>query len=154
MKLTISRGLQARCVASALAFFALAGLAVQAAELKYEARLIWATNDKKSPDSKHKEVDPEIRKKLDTLNLKWANYFEVHRKQFSLAKGAVEKVAMSDKCSIEVRDVDGKKVEVSLIGKGEQVWKGTKLLPKGDILVLGGNAPNSTAWLVTLKRVE
>jgi len=27
-------------------------------------------------------------------------------------------------------------------------------LPKGEMLVLGGNAPNSTAWLVALKRIE
>jgi hypothetical protein len=27
-------------------------------------------------------------------------------------------------------------------------------LPKGEILVFGGNAPNATAWLVILKRIE
>jgi len=45
-------------------------------------------------------------------------------------------------------------VEVSLIGKGKEVVKRTQALPKGEILVLGGNAPNATAWLVILKRTD
>jgi hypothetical protein len=27
-------------------------------------------------------------------------------------------------------------------------------LPKGEILVLGGNAPNASAWLVIVKRID
>ena len=123
-------------------------------ELKYEAQLIWATNDKKSPDPKHKPVEPEVRKKLGELPLKWDNYFEVNRKQFSVAKNGNAKLPMSEKCSIEVKQLEGDKVEVSLFGKGEAVLKRTQALPKGEILVLGGNAPNETAWLVTLKRFE
>lgn len=125
-----------------------------ATESKFETQLIWATNDKKSPNPNHKAVEPEIRKKLDELPLKWANYFEVTRKEFNISKGGSAKVALSEKCSIEVRDVDGKKVEISLISKGEAVLKRTQPLGKGETLVLGGNAPNSTAWLVTLKRIE
>jgi hypothetical protein len=45
-------------------------------------------------------------------------------------------------------------VEVSLVGKGKDVAKRTQKLPKGETLVLGGNAPNATAWLVVLKRLE
>jgi hypothetical protein len=32
--------------------------------------------------------------------------------------------------------------------------KRTQALPKGEILVLGGNAPNASAWLVILKRID
>jgi len=123
-------------------------------ELKYEAQLIWATNDKKSPDPKHKPAEPEVKKKLGELPLKWDNYFEVKRKRFTVSKGAAAKAPMSEKCALEVKHVEGDKVEVSLIGKGEAVLKRTQSLPKGEILVLGGNAPNETAWLVTLKRIE
>jgi len=141
-------------VALLLLFAAFTGRCAQTNGLKFEAQLIWATNDKQSPNPKHKEVEPEIRRKLGELPLKWANYFEVNRNQFHVAKGATTKVSMSEKCGIEVRDIDGKKVEVSLISKGETVWKRLQPLPKGEILVLGGNAPNATAWLVTLKRIE
>ena len=123
-------------------------------ELKYEAQLIWATNDKKSPDPKHKPAEPEVKRKLGELPLKWDNYFEVSRKEVKVAKGGKNKMPMSDKCALEVKHVEGDKVEVSLIGKGEAVLKRTQALPKGEILVLGGNAPNETAWLVTLKRIE
>jgi hypothetical protein len=123
-------------------------------ELKYEAQLIWATNDKKSPDPKHKPVEPEVKKKLGELPLKWDNYFEVKRKQFTVSKGSGTKAPMSEKCALEVKHLEGDKVEVSLFGKGEAVLKRTQALTKGEILVLGGNAPNETAWLVTLKRIE
>lgn len=123
-------------------------------ELKYEAQLIWATNDKKSPDPKHKPAEPEVKKKLGELPLKWDNYFEVKRKQFTVSKETAAKAPLSEKCALEVKHLEGDKVEVSLIGKGEAVLKRTQALPKGEILVLGGNAPNETAWLVTLKRIE
>jgi hypothetical protein len=140
--------------ALALAGLMLTALALPAADFKYEAQLIWATNDQKSPDPKHKPVEAEVRKKLADLPLKWQNYFEVNRKTIELSRGGTQKVALSDKCVIEVKDVGGRKVEVSLLGKGEPVLKRTQPLPKREILVLGGNAPNATAWLVTLKRVE
>ncbi len=136
------------CLSLLLATVALAG------EAKFEALLIWATNDSKSPDPKHKPVEADIEKKLAELPLKWKHYFEVNRKTFEVARNSSDKVTLSEKCSLEVKDMDGKKVEVSLVGKGEQVLKRTQPLPKGEILVLGGNAPNATAWLVTLKRTE
>jgi hypothetical protein len=61
---------------------------------------------------------------------------------------------LSDKCKIEVKHIDGKNIEVSLIGKGKPTVKVPQPLPKGDMLVLGGNAPDSTGWLVALKRIE
>ena len=51
---------------------------VQAEDAKFEAQLIWATNDKNSSDPKHKEVEAEIRQRLQKLPLKWENYFEIN----------------------------------------------------------------------------
>ena len=48
----------------------------------------------------------------------------------------------------------GSKVEVVLYGKGKETLRRTQALPKGEMLLLGGNAPNATAWLVVLKRIE
>ena len=128
--------------------------AVQAKNLKFEAILVWAADVDKSPDPHHKPVGPEVRKKLKELPLRWKNYFEVNRKSLPMAQGGTGQVSLSEKCDLRVTDVDGKHVEVSLIGKGEPVLKRTQPLAKGEMLVLGGNAPDETGWLVVLKRVE
>ena len=127
----------------------------QAGDRKFEAQLIWATNEKQSPDAKHKVVDPEIRARLSKLPLKWENYFEVNRQQLFVDKGGTNKVCMSAKCTVEVNMMDSKKVEVLLIGKdGKVLSRQTQPLNKGEVLILGGEAPDSTAWLVTVKRTE
>jgi hypothetical protein len=121
--------------------------------LKFEAQLIWATNDHQSPDPTHKAVDADILKKLQDLPLKWTNYFSVNRRVIEVG-ATPAKMAMSEKCEIEVKNVGNGSLEVALFGKHEQLVKRTQALPKGETLVLGGNAPNSTAWLVVLKRLE
>lgn len=76
----------------------LAGLSVSsisaavADDLKFEAVLIWGTNEANSPDPKHKPVSESVAKKLACF--KYSNYFEVNRKQFTLTKGS-EKVRLS-----------------------------------------------------------
>lgn len=140
-------------IALALPFLSL--LQAHAGERKFEAQLIWATNDKQSPDTKHKQVEPEIRERLRKLPLKWENYFEVNRQQLHVDKGGTNKVCLSSKCTVEVNMKDSKKVEVLLIGKkGEVISRQIQPLAKGEVLVLGGEAPNSTAWLVTVKRTD
>jgi hypothetical protein len=124
------------------------------APLKFEALLIWGTNESPSPDAKQKPVQPELLKKLKDLPLKWNHYYEVKRVPFEVAAGGTGKVTLSKHCELEVKDLGKSSLEITHIGKGEKVWKGTQALPKGETLVLGGNAPNATSWLVTLKRVE
>ena len=127
---------------------------VQAQALKIEAQLIWGTNDKSSPNPKHTPVEADVEKKLKDLPLKWTHYFVVNRKTFDVAKDANSKVTLSDQCAIEVKDLGKSVIEISHFGKGERVWTGKQSLPKGETLVLGGNAPSSTSWLVVLKRIE
>jgi hypothetical protein len=127
---------------------------VSGQDLKLEVQLVWATNDKQSPDSKHTPVDADIRKKLEELPLKWTNYFRVNRNLLEVPAGSTKKASLSEKCSLEVKNVGHSLIEVSLFGKGEQVVKRTQSIPKGETLALGGNAPNSTAWLVVLRRKE
>jgi len=122
------------------------------AKLKLEAQLIWGTNDHQSPDPTHKPVDADSLKKLQGLPLKWTNYFVVNRKVIEVSTTAPLKTALSEKCEIEVKNLGNATVEVAYFGKRERVVK--QALPKGETLVLGGNAPNSTAWLVVLKRLE
>lgn len=126
----------------------------QSGDMKVEAQLIWATNDKHDPDPKHKPVAPEIKEKLSQLPLKWVNYFEVNKVTLDISKAESKKAKLSEKCEVEIKNLDGNQVEVALLGKGDPVWKRVQALPKGEILILGGNAPNSTAWLVALKRIK
>ena len=139
----------------ALPLLALGDGQVQAEEAKFEAQLIWATNEKTSPNPKHKEVDAEVRQRLEKLPLKWTNYFEVNRKSFTVAYGGTNRVVMSEKASIEVRLLDNRRVAVWFCGKkGDVCTKHTQPLPKGEILVFGGESANTNAWLMTLKRTN
>ncbi len=127
----------------------------QAADMKFKTFLLWGTNDKKPPEGKdYKPIDPEIRGKLKDLPLKWTNWFEVRHVDLAVAKGATKRAPMSTKCELEVMNLGDPKVEVAQIGQGKEVLRRKQSLAKGEVLILGGNAPNSTAWLIVLKRLE
>lgn len=123
--------------------------------LKFEAQLVWGTNDEKSAKPGLKPVEERVREKLAALPIRWEHYFEINRKAFELPPGGKEHVRLSEKCSVEVRSVEGKKIEVRWYNqKKELVGRQTQPLRKGEMIVLGGNAPNATCWLVILKRLE
>jgi hypothetical protein len=130
-------------------------LRVQAAEMRLQAFLLWGTDDAKPPEGKaYKPAGPDVVHKLKELPLKWTNWFEVNRADFAVPQGAVREVPMSEKCRVRVSNINSSDAEVLLIGRGREVVKRKQALPKGEMLVLGGNAPNATAWLVVLKRIE
>ena len=121
--------------------------------IKLEAQLVWGTDTKVDGSPTHKPVGPEVQKKLSELPLKYSHYYEINRKAFDVDNNS-RKVELSEKCQVEVKSLKDSKVEVVLFGKGKEVVRRTQTLPKGEMLVLAGNAPNATAWLVTLKRIE
>jgi len=143
-------------VAAWLAFLLLLGgapLSARAADLKFQIQLVWATDDAKPPTGKdYKPVEPAIRRQIKAL--KWKNYFEVRRIDFSVAPGATKRVPISEKCELDVKDLGKSNVEVVLFGKGKEVARVKQALHKGEIIVPGGDAPNETAWLAILQRVE
>src|SRR5882762_6264102 len=102
-----------------------------AAELKLEAKLIWATNDDKSPDPEHKPVDPATAEKLRKV-FKWKNYFVVNRIVKVVPSRGVNRFELSKQCAVEIRELEGPRVEVKLIGEGKEVHKTTKSLSKGE----------------------
>lgn len=61
---------------------------------------------------------------------------------------------MSKSCEIRVKNLGNDRVEIELFGKGKSVEKRTQALPKGKLLLLGGNAEHSTCWFVVLKQVD
>lgn len=137
----------------ALTFVASLGIAV-AADRKLEARLIWGTNEAKSPDANHKPLDGELARKLREMPLKWKNFFEVNRQSFSVNTTNYTKVVMSKKCYIEVKDKGGNNVTVKIYGEGKQVNRVDKPLPKGEVLTIGGDAKDNNAWFITVRAVN
>ena len=155
MRPNLSPARAACWVCAALGFLLSSHSQALAGDLKLQTQLVWGTDDSKPPEGKdYKPVEPDIQKKLRELPLKWKNYFEVRRTDFTVSPAVTKKVPLSEKCELNVLNQSNSTLEVSLIGKGKEVVKRTQALPKGEILVLGGNAPNATAWLVILKRLE
>src|SRR5436190_982091 len=130
---------------------ALACAVASAAERKMEARLIWGTNEGKSPDPKHKPLDRELARKLQDMPLKWTNYFEVNRTSFTINDREYTNIVMSKQCSIQVKDKGTNAVTVKLIGQGKQVSRVDKALPRGEVLTIGGDAKNNSAWFIMVR---
>lgn len=133
---------------------AVAAPSVRAGDLKLEALLVWGTNDARSPDADHKPIEPALQKKLRSFPLKWTNYFEVNRQKFVVPNAGAKKTALSKDCEILVKNAGSGEVELVLFGKGERIGRIKQALPKGELLVTGGNAPNFTAWFVVLRQIE
>jgi hypothetical protein len=153
MNSAIPRSLSALCALAAC----LCGSPLVAAEakaVKLEVTLVWGTNEAESPNPEHKPVCAEVAKKLEELPFHWKYYFEVKRRQVTVPEGGTQKVILSKDCQIVVKNLGKTVVAMDLIGKGESVTTIKKRLPKGEVLVTGGNAPNFTAWFVVLKQAE
>src|SRR2546428_900805 len=73
----------------------------EAKDMKIEIQLLWGTTNTTSPDPKYKEVEPDVRKKLKDLPLKWNKYFLVNRKIIVVAPNKTVKEPLSEKCAIE-----------------------------------------------------
>jgi len=122
-------------------------------EMKIQAILVWGTDEPKPPDGKsYKPLDEQMTKRLRAL--KWKHYFEVKRIDFTATTGTPKKIAVSDKCELDVQALGNSKIEVVLYGKGKEAARVKGVLPKNEILVPGGDAPNETAWLLVLKRLD
>ncbi|HEY2084195.1 MAG TPA: hypothetical protein VGI88_15535 [Verrucomicrobiae bacterium] len=119
----------------------------------FEALLIWGTNDAKT-DPKLKPADPALVEKLKKSPFKWDHYFEMHRDILKLKLNEEQTVKVSRNCVISVTNLKDDQVKFQLTGKGKLANTVTQALPKGQLLITGGDAENSTAWFVVLRRVE
>ena len=124
-----------------------------AADLKVEAKLVWGTNEDKSPNPNHKPVDAALAKKLRKV-FKWHNYFEVNRQTAAVPLNETAKIKMSSKCVLEVKNLGSSRVEVMLIVDGKAVSKNVQTLTPGEDLVLAGNDKNDSAWFVAIRSVN
>ena len=142
------------CLGLWLAVFAFAIFPAKASagDAKFEAVLIWGTNDEKPADPNIRPVSEAVAKKLK--DWKWSNYYEIARQNVTVGKDE-KRVQMSKDCVIVIKVLDKDQVEVTLIGKGKTVATMKKELRKGGgCLVTGGKASNSTGWFIIIKQVE
>jgi hypothetical protein len=139
-------------VAMAL-LFPVASARAESGDMTLEAQLIWGTNDTK-PDPKLKAAESKLAGKLKASPFKWDHYFEMHRETFKLKLNEQKTVTMSRNCVISVTNLGGEQLKFQLFGKGKLANTVTQALPKGQLLVTGGDAENSTAWFVVLKQVD
>jgi hypothetical protein len=125
--------------------------AVLAAERvqKFDARLIWGTDQDKPDHADLKEIDPGLRKKLCKV-FKWKNYFEVSRKDILLPQQSFKKIRMSPKCELEFAQVGPDGIEVKLYGENKLVFTKKQTLLPGEPMVLAGDDKNDTAWFVII----
>ena len=136
-------------VLSALVMGSSAGSAL-AADLKLEARLIWGTNDETSPNPDHKPVDAKTTAILSKA-FKWKKYFLVNSERVDVASRSTKKVKLSDHSSVDIRELEGDKIELKVFGKGKVVRTITEPLAKEGTVVIAGDAQNDCAWFIIIK---
>ncbi len=121
--------------------------------MSIEAQLIWGTNDSK-PDPKYKPIGPKMSDRLKHSPFKWDHYYECNRQTFKAKLNTPEKETMSKRCEIHVTYLGDSQVKFELYGNGQLVNTVTQPLPKGELLIIGGDAENNTAWFVILRQAE
>lgn len=137
----------------AICLLAFAALQTQAADLKVEAKLIWAANDRPTNHPNLKPVEGELAQKLTNV-FKWKYYFEMTNQVVSVPPSGEKRATMSKKCDIIVKDLGRPRVEVQLIGEGRVVNKTTESLSKGKYIVIAGDDKNKCAWFVAMTQLE
>jgi hypothetical protein len=128
--------------------------AAMAEDIKVDAQLIWGTDDDKAPDPKTKRVDAELAKKLGNI-FKWKNYFIITRQTVPIPSRQTKKVEMSKKCTVEITEMEGPRVEVKIYGEGKLLHAvKAAMVPGGDALIYAGDDQNACAWFVVLQAVR
>ena len=129
------------------------GASVSAADLKIEAKLVWGTNDDKYSNPKHTRVDENTAERLGKI-FKWKNYFVVNQQTTNVLARQTRRLKMSEPCAIDVTELEGDRVEVTLFGEGKPVNKSFQPLKKGETVVLAGSDKNDCAWFILITQLE
>ncbi len=108
---------------------------------------------KKAPDDTNqkpplKEVDPQLAERLRKV-FKWKHYYEIFRKEPVTVGNAVEKVTLSKKCDIELKNIGMPMLEVKLFGEGKLV-KTVKQGVTPDLVIGGDDPKNDSGWFIVI----
>src|ERR1051325_1414561 len=82
-----------------------------AEDLYLISKLIWGTNDEKVSDPSLKRMEPAMEKKFQNV-FKWKHYYQVNRKDVMIPSRSSRQIEMSKRCTIEITELEGPKVEV------------------------------------------
>lgn len=137
----------------ALGVLLLAAVGGYAREIRLEAKLIWGTNDEKSPKKEHVPVDKATAEKLRKV-FKWKNYFVENKIVGTVPNRGSNLFQLSPQCSIEITELEGPKVEVKLVGNGKAVHKAIKEIKKGEWFVYSGDDKNECAWFAIITELD
>lgn len=125
-------------------------LAAPAAILNLKVQLIWGTDGERPNDPQLHDLTPKLEEKLRRV-FKWKHYWEVGSpKQELIPIQAVQKVQMSHKCELEIKNLGDSTIEVKLYGEGKFVKKIRQPMKAGECSVLAGDDKNDNAWFVVL----
>lgn len=139
------------CFSLCVAFLFLV-TAARAADMDFEAQLIWGTNETSPVTEKLRAIGPKLEAKLKKSPFKWEHYYEINQQRFSVGLNKQKAVAMSKECEIRVTNLGKDDIKFELYGKGKLVDTLTQPLPMGQLLIHGGDAENSTAWFIVLRQ--
>ena len=124
-----------------------------AEDLYLISKLIWGTNDEKVSDPTLKAMEPAMEKKFQNV-FKWKHYYQVTRKDVMIPSRSSRQIEMSKRCTIEITELEGPKVEVKLIGEGKPLHKIVKPLSKGEYFTIAGGDKDENAWFILISQVD
>lgn len=153
MALSITRAAGFRFLGCVFFLLFCLGTPVSASDLKIEAKLVWGTNDDKYSNPKHTRVDENTAARLRKI-FKWKNYFVVNQQTTNVLSRQTRRLKMSEPCAIDVTEMEGDRVEVTLFGEGKPVNKSFQPLKKGESVVIAGSDKNDCAWFIMITQLE
>lgn len=145
---------RSRLLFLALIFSLMAVVGAHAEEIKLEAKLIWASNEQKSPKKEHEPVDEATADKLRKNFPKWKYFFLEKKVVKTVPSRGSNKFELSKECTLEITELEGPRVEVKLIGNGKPVHKAIKEISKGGWFVYTGDDKHESAWIVIVTQLE
>ena len=137
-----------------------AGIAVTAAIV---GLLVGRSITQKSNLDIEKKAAEEVSKKLNEAKatadklknvFTWKHYFEVNRITETIPSRKTKQFKMSPKCTVEVEELAGPQVAVTLIGEGKPVNKTTYPLKKGGSINIAGEGKDGSAWFVLITELD
>lgn len=134
--------------------FLLAAVGAHAEEIKLEAKLIWASNESKSPKKEHKPVDDATTEKLRKICPQWKYFFAETNVVKTVPSRGSNRFVLSKECTLEITELEGPRVEVKLIGNGKPVHKIIKEIKKGGWFVYTGDDKHESAWIVIVTQLD
>ena len=122
-----------------------------AADSKLEIQLVWGTNDDSSSDPKHKPLEVSLAKKLGMF--KWKKYFTVNQREVSLVPQTAQKIKLSARCEIEIKQLEGQRYQINVYGEGKHLKKITEKITKQDALTIAGDDKNDCGWFILIREI-